>query len=130
MLRSSGWLPDLLSPTARPDLQPSPPPPRPRPPPPRPPPPPSPPPPRAPVQVPSNGVTSPLFGVWGERWNPADRLADWSPAGYTGGILAIPSYPAGFNVKDYGAQGVAGVGESLPWAGCSRYCRRLCAVSC
>lgn len=56
---------------------------------------------------------SPLFGVWGERWDPAGRLADWSPAGYGGGTRAIPNYPAGFNVLDYGAQGIAGIGTCL-----------------
>ena len=56
---------------------------------------------------------SPLFGVWGERWDPAGRLADWSPAGYGGGTRAIPNYPAGFNVRNYGAQGIAGIGTCL-----------------
>lgn len=50
--------------------------------------------------------------MWGERWNPADRLTDWSPAGYGGGTRAIPNYPVAFNVSAYGAQGVVGIDDS------------------
>ena len=63
--------------------------------------------------MPANAVTSPLFGVWGEKWNPADRLTDWSPAGYGGGSRPIPDHPNGFNVRDYGAQAIAGIGALL-----------------
>ncbi|KAI7841529.1 hypothetical protein COHA_004700 [Chlorella ohadii] len=62
--------------------------------------------------MPSNAYTSPLFGVWGERWDPAGRLTDWSPAGYGGGTRAIPDYPVAFNVSTYGAQGIPGIDDS------------------
>ena len=100
---------------------------------------PPPPPPWLPPPVPSNAQFSPLWGRYGEKFNPASMLTDVSQAGYAGecgscrvvshrpacanlghtpnersafgrscsaaNLNPIPSYPAKYNVKDYGAKG-------------------------
>ncbi len=53
--------------------------------------------------VPEN--TSHLWGKDGERWRPAERLPDFSHAGYRAGDEPIPKVPVVANVKDFGATG-------------------------
>jgi len=57
------------------------------------------------VEVPSC-VYSSLWGVSGEKWNPAGRLPDFSYAGYHAGEKTIPNPPAKWNFKrDFHARG-------------------------
>jgi sugar phosphate isomerase/epimerase len=47
-----------------------------------------------------------LWGCNGERFDAADRLVDWSYAGYAGGDLRPPTLPVSGNlVDDFGAVG-------------------------
>jgi Pectate lyase superfamily protein len=49
---------------------------------------------------------SSLWGVSGEKWNPAGRLPDFSYAGYNAGETRIPNPPARWNFKrDFHAKG-------------------------
>jgi hypothetical protein len=49
---------------------------------------------------------SSLWGAKGEKWNPADRLPDFSYAGYHAGEATIPNAKAKWNLKrDFGAEG-------------------------
>lgn len=61
-----------------------------------------------PKPAPSGSYFSPFFGKNGELWRPTSRMADWSYAGYMGMQANLPdsrTFPAKFNVKDYGAKG-------------------------
>ena len=53
----------------------------------------------------SRADSSALWGVHGEKWVPGAPLKDFSRAGYQGGDAAIPAFPVGVNVKDFGAAG-------------------------
>ena len=48
---------------------------------------------------------SQLWGVSGEKWDPAGRLDDYSYAGYRSGEKAIPDSKVVCSVKDFGAIG-------------------------
>ncbi|HKL20262.1 MAG TPA: glycosyl hydrolase family 28-related protein, partial [Tichowtungia sp.] len=48
-------------------------------------------------------VTSALWGVEGEAWNTNGLLRDFSTVGYMSGSEAIPDWPVGVNVTNYGA---------------------------
>lgn len=50
-------------------------------------------------------VNSGLWGESGEAWDPAGRLPDFSYAGYGRGERAIPEFPRGVSVRDFGARG-------------------------
>lgn len=50
-------------------------------------------------------VHSQLWGKSGEQWHPTSRLPDFSFAGYGRGEEAIPFYPQGVSVHDFGATG-------------------------
>lgn len=50
-------------------------------------------------------VTSPLWGMRGERWTPQGNLPFCAFAGYGMGRVAIPDLPVTANVKDFGAKG-------------------------
>ncbi len=56
-------------------------------------------------EAPANKNQSALWGQYGERWNAAGRLTDWSFAGYRSGEAAIPNPPMKANVRDFGAKG-------------------------
>lgn len=59
----------------------------------------------APV-LPAGTAASTLWGVNGERFDPAGRLMDWSYAGYHAGDDPLPtSYSLTVDVRDYGATG-------------------------
>src|SRR5215211_3974459 len=56
--------------------------------------------------APSSCAYSSLWGVAGERWQPAGRLPDFSYAGYHAGEAEIPAPPARWDLKrDFGAKG-------------------------
>lgn len=63
-----------------------------------------------------------LWGRDGELWRPGGRLPDYSHAGYMAAQRPIPSFPAGFNVRDFGAKG-DGVAGARAFAGGAQ-CRR------
>src|SRR5215210_8640748 len=57
---------------------------------------------------------SSLWGVSGERWEPAGRLPDFSYAGYHAGEAEIPAPRARWNLKrDFGAKGDGRTDDSL-----------------
>jgi len=59
-----------------------------------------------PAAVSSFCAYSSLWGVSGEKWNPAGRLPDFSYAGYQAGEVKIPNAPARWNLKrDFHAKG-------------------------
>jgi hypothetical protein len=59
-----------------------------------------------PAGVSSFCAYSSLWGVSGEKWNPAGRLPDFSYAGYHAGEIKIPNAPAKWNLKrDFHAKG-------------------------
>jgi hypothetical protein len=58
------------------------------------------------AEVSSPCVYSSLWGVSGEKWDPAGRLPDFSYAGYHAGEKTIPNPPAKWNFKrDFHARG-------------------------
>ena len=62
--------------------------------------------PAGPAEVSSSCDYSPLWGVSGEKWNPAGRLPDFSYAGYHAGEANIPNAPARWDLKrDFHATG-------------------------
>lgn len=69
-----------------------------------------------------------LWGREGELWRPGGRLPDYSHAGYMAAQRPIPTFPAGFSVKDFGAKGdgVAGAGRCA-WRGVQGACCALAA---
>jgi hypothetical protein len=59
-----------------------------------------------PAEVSSSCTYSPLWGVSGEKWNPASRLPDFSYAGYHAGEANLPNAPAKWDFKrDFHAKG-------------------------
>ncbi len=50
-------------------------------------------------------IHSKLWGENGENWSPTSRLPDFSYAGYGRGERAIPEFPRGVSVRDFGAKG-------------------------
>lgn len=60
----------------------------------------------APRTEPQSGVRySALWGVAGERWSEASRLADFSAAGYRSGVREPPRPAVVASVRDFGATG-------------------------
>ncbi|BCX49063.1 fibronectin type III domain-containing protein [Haloferula helveola] len=58
-------------------------------------------------------VNSDLWGVNGELWDPVTgRLGNFTNAGYMSGDVAIPDWPVGVSVADYGAVPDDGVDDS------------------
>lgn len=52
-----------------------------------------------------DSITSQLWGVNGEKWNPGGPLRDFTNAGYMAGNEPIPHWPIGVYVTDFGAMG-------------------------
>src|ERR1051325_7508749 len=58
------------------------------------------------ANAPSSCADSSLWGISGEKWDPAGRLPDFSYAGYHAGEANIPNAPAKWDFKrDFHAKG-------------------------
>ena len=58
-------------------------------------------------------VTSQLWGVSGEAWDPTNSvLRDFTHVGYMAGDVPIPDWPVGVNVTNFGAVADDGIDDS------------------